>query len=316
MTSSNSNSKNNMSIEEQAHNLRLADGDLHAEAQYQPNASTNSNHDNNSTPTTTTTTTTTRTYPYRFIPLCMGGNTHMVSTASRALLQQEVSLQDLQTMTELFYEKAFQDPTLDQFIRAHEDPHGARFAKWIHQKLSGSSVWDADRRLRDKTPVLVAGGRHAIVVHDRSSAHAAAWHSPKRPRHSVGRHFQLDECRVWMRLHFWALRESGLLQKSPTFADYYVRFIGHFVRVYERLAPAFARDSFRWSANANNIRRYLKAGRRMKDVLGLSPTKAMKQIPMQEYQDPEWPYHQTPPTENSETDDDDEKNGAATSAWA
>ena len=26
---------------------------------------------------------------------------------------------------------------------------------------------------------------------------------------AVGRHFQLADCRVWMRLHFWAAREAG-----------------------------------------------------------------------------------------------------------
>ena len=125
---------------------------------------------------------------------------------------------------------------------------GARFAKWIHQKLTGSSVWDEDRYSRDLTPHAVAGGRTA-VVHDRSSAHAAAWYSPKRPANEVGRHFKLDECRTWMRLHFLAMRESGVVEKSPSFADYYVRFIGHFVSVYEGSATKFARESFRWSAD-------------------------------------------------------------------
>lgn len=233
----------------------------------------------------------------------------MVSEGSRQLILGEVSLKDLQRMTELFYDKSFQDGTLDQLIRSHEDPHGARFAKWIHQKLSGSHKWDRDRKNRDLTPVTVAGGRKA-VVHDRSSAHAAAWHSPKRPKKEVGRHFKLDECRVWMRLHFWALRESGLMEQSPSFADYYVRFIGHFVRVYETMAPAFARDSFRWSANPKNTERYLKNGRQMKDVLGISVSQATKQIPNQELND-EWPYNQTPATD-SETD---ESNGGEATSY-
>jgi hypothetical protein len=78
-----------------------------------------------------------------------------------------------------------------------------------------------ERRTRDKTPVKVADGR-TTVVHDRSSAHVAAWYSPKRPANEVGRHFTLDECRVWTRLHFWAMRESGVVEKSPSFADYYL----------------------------------------------------------------------------------------------
>ena len=47
-------------------------------------------------------------------------------------------------------------------------------------------------------------------------------------------HFKLDDCRVWMRLHFWAAREAGLFEgEKAAFGDYYVRFIAHFVRVYE-----------------------------------------------------------------------------------
>lgn len=241
--------------------------------------------------------------PFRFVPLTMGGRgrTHMVSEGSASLIgdfhpnEQEdaVTLDDLTKMTNLFYEKAFQDKTIDKFIRSHDDPHGERFAKWIHQKLSGSNVWDQERAQRDTTPVKLAGGyRH--VVHDRSSAHAAAWYSPKRPANEVGRHFQLDECRVWMRLHFWALRESGVLDKSPSFADYYCRFIGHFVNVYESSAPPFTRDSFRWSADARNIEAYLKNGREMTDVLNLSLEEAEGQIPADEANDFVWPYNQTP----------------------
>ena len=234
-----------------------------------------------------------KTYPFRFVPLKMGGDsgrTHVISSESRRLIHEEVALDDLLKMTSLFYEKVFQDPTLDKFIRDRSDPHGVRFAKWIHQKLSGSNVWDTDRRTRNLQPVTLADDiQH--VVHDRSSAHAAAWYSPKRPSQEVGRHFQLDECRVWMRLHFWALRESGIIEQSPSFADYYVRFIGHFVRVYESTAPNFARDSFRWSANPSNIQEYIRNGRRMNDVLNLSLGKAKTQIPSVEANDNTWPYH-------------------------
>ena len=232
--------------------------------------------------------------PFKFVPLKMGGNgrTHVVSTASAALME-EVTLDDLEKMTSLFYDKAFQDKTLDQFIRSHGDPHASRFAKWIHQKLSGSTIWDQDRRTRDLRPVELAEGyRH--VVHDRSSAHAAAWYSPKRPEHDVGRHFQLDECRVWMRLHFWAMRESGIMTISPSFADYYVRFIAHFVNVYERTAPAFTRDSFRWSEDPENIKTYIDNGRVMTDVLGLTLEEAEAQIPRTEATNKMWPYSTEP----------------------
>ena len=61
----------------------------------------------------------------------------------------------------------------------------------------------------------------------------------------VGTHFELHDARTWMRLMLWSGMESGIFEASPTFEDWYVRFIAHFVKVYERLAPPFARDSFR-----------------------------------------------------------------------
>lgn len=231
--------------------------------------------------------------PLRCVPLRIGGGngrTHVPNEESAALIDEVGGIMALRAMTEMFYEKAFADVTLDKFIRSHDDPHGERFATWIHQKLGGSgNLWDANRADRLLSPAEVANGKK-ITVLDRTSAHVAAWNSPKRPARQVGKHFELDECRVWMRLHFWAMRESGIIEKSPSFADYYVRFIGHFVRVYESLAPLFARDSFRWSANEDNLKRYRENGRQMKDVLGLTVEAALLQIPFEEVQDEDWPY--------------------------
>jgi hypothetical protein len=81
------------------------------------------------------------------------------------------------------------------------------------------------------------------------------------------------------------------MEQSPSFADYYIRFIGHFVRVYESTAPNFARDSFRWSANPANTEEYIRNGRRMNDVINLSLDSARKQIPSEEANDAVWPYH-------------------------
>ena len=78
-----------------------------------------------------------------FVPLSVHKRTHVPSEGTMSIMKA-ISLADLQKMTDLFYEKAFLDHTLDKFIRSHEDPHGARFAKWIHQKLIGSDVWDRD----------------------------------------------------------------------------------------------------------------------------------------------------------------------------
>lgn len=227
-------------------------------------------------------------HPYHFVPLRMNGRTHLPTTNSLALIDEIGGLSALEEMTTIFYEKAFRDVTLDRFLRSHNDPHASRFARWIHQKLTASSVWDDDRASRSGTPVEVANG-HAVVVQDRTSAHVAAWHSPKREPNKVGRHFQLDECRVWMRLHFWAMRES-IGDTSPAFTDYYIRFIGHFVSVYERSAPPFARDSYRWSGKKSNIQDYLDKGCLMDDVLGLSTGQALGQIPEDEANDTAWPY--------------------------
>lgn len=230
-------------------------------------------------------------HTYHFVPLQMGGGsgrTHIPTADSSALIDEMGGLPALEEMTSSFYEKAFRDITLDKFIRSHDEPHATRFARWIHQKLSNSTVWDDERASRSTEPVQVAN-RQTIVVHDRSSAHVAAWNSPKRDRHEVGRHFKLDECRVWMRLHFWAMREC-VGDTSPAFTDFYVRFIGHFVRVYEGSAPAFARDSYRWSEDPRNIKDYLDNGHRMVDVLGLSLGHALGQIPENEASDIVWPY--------------------------
>jgi hypothetical protein len=277
-------------IYEAAHKLRESNEELNIEAYISSTATVDDSKEVDNTVRTEIKSNIPR--PFKFIPLQMGGNgrTHVVSNESTRLIDEEVTLDDLVKLTTLFYEKAFLDPTLDQFIRSHGDPHAERFAKWIHQKLSGSTIWDDERRHRSRKPVVLAEGiRH--VVHDRSSAHAAAWYSPKRPLQDVGRHFALDECRVWMRLHFWALRESGVVEKSPSFADYYVRFIAHFVRVYESTAPKFARDSYRWSASRKNIESYIDTGHRMVDVLGLTLSQAQGQLRDDELRDDNYPYN-------------------------
>ena len=57
---------------------------------------------------------------------------------------------------------------------------------------------------------------------------------------------------------------------------------GHFVSVYERTAPPFARESARWSADPANVQAYLDAGRRMHDVTGCTAAEAFEQLPPHE----------------------------------
>lgn len=200
----------------------------------------------------------------RFIPLKVEQGTHKQSTATAQLLREIGGVPALLRFTDRFYEFALRDPALEKFLASPNEPHGSRLATWVAEKMSAEAgdPWTAERATsRSKCPVarLLSNGRHHNVT-DRSSAHYAAWFSPKRPKEEQGLHFQLHDCRVWMRLHFWAAREAGLFDLSPTFESWYVRFIGHFVSVYEQSAPPFARESARWSADPKNIEEYVKRG--------------------------------------------------------
>lgn len=112
----------------------------------------------------------------------------------------------------------------------------------------------------------------------------------------MGEHFSLHDARAWMRLMFWSAREVGLFQQSPVFEDWYVRFIAHFVRVYEREAPKYARESLRWSSDNSNITKYLDNGCSFGSELydssgqGLAKNKAALQLPLEEANDFQWPY--------------------------
>ena len=192
---------------------------------------------------------------------------HRPNAATLSMLDEIGGIDGLKSFTTRFYDKAFQDPTLDPIIRDRTDPHGERFANWIAEKFGHrDEPWTTERSTRATCP-FASHGYSFTTPHDRSSAHYAAWHSPKRDGGRFGEHFKLDDCRVWMRLHFWALRDAALDVRSPSFFNYYVKFIGHFVSVYERTATCFARSAARWSADPANIEAYYSRGRRMEDGL-------------------------------------------------
>lgn len=217
-----------------------------------------------------------------------GRGSHVASEHTRRLLRQAGGLPALLPFTEAFYQKAFHDPHVDKFIREHSDPHGERFAQWVAEKFGEGQPW-TEARLTRKPCTFLAHGQTFKTAHDRSSAHHAAWHSPKREGKKFGSHFDLRDARIWMRLHFWALRESGLCEKAPGFVDYYVKFIGHFVSIYESTAPCFVREAFRWSADAAKIKRYLSLDRQMPDVF-VPYREALLQLPAEEREDQGWPY--------------------------
>ena len=122
--------------------------------------------------------------PTQSVPL--NGQAHAANAATRSLVE-DVGLAKLEAFTTRFYEKAFVDPKLDAFIRDHGEPHAKRFASWIFEKLGGGNVWTAERRTRKMCP-FSAHGQDFMSAHDRSSAHFAAWHSPKRDPRVWGEH--------------------------------------------------------------------------------------------------------------------------------
>lgn len=233
--------------------------------------------------------------PMKRIPLNVVNGKHTSNADTRDLVRSIGGLPTLRAFTTLFYKRSFVDAHLDQFIANHGDPHGERFATWVVEKLGDGTPWTNE--LQNRKPTTLRIGRESYQVsHDRSSAHFAAWHSPKREKHKWGDHFKLDDARNWMRLHFWAARETGLFEHEA-FMDYYTRFIGHFISIYSSKSPVFTRDSARWSADPQNIQRYLAAGNRMTDVIGVPLEEALADLPATErvytgsrHSNPEWPY--------------------------
>jgi hypothetical protein len=186
------------------------------------------------------------------VPLRVINGTHHGSEGSALLLKDIGGGDRIREFCTRFYAHAFLDQTLEPFF-FHGDgatAHGKRLADWIIQKIGGEGEPWSD------------SGRWGL----RQPAHSAAWNNIKRDPEVRGRHFQLDESRIWMRLHFWAVRECGLHQHSG-FWKWYISFIEHFIAVYERKAPRYAENDSQWSENPINIEKYLKNHRKMIDVL-------------------------------------------------
>lgn len=207
--------------------------------------------------------------PFRKIRLRLVDGSFKGNVETAELLREIGGSEAVHRMTELFYSKTFQDHHIAKFIRSQSDPHAARLGNWIVEKMGGEGdVWTKERLERSKCPVhvMLSNGTTDHVVHDRTSAHVAAWFSTHRPEEEMGRRFKLHEARVWMRLMFWSAREAGIFAISPTFEDWYPQFIAHFMTVYERSAPPYAAESLKWSSKEENINSYLEAGRKMMDI--------------------------------------------------
>eukprot|EP00511_Aplanochytrium_stocchinoi_P002944 CAMPEP_0204824406 /NCGR_PEP_ID=MMETSP1346-20131115/2436_1 /ASSEMBLY_ACC=CAM_ASM_000771 /TAXON_ID=215587 /ORGANISM="Aplanochytrium stocchinoi, Strain GSBS06" /LENGTH=255 /DNA_ID=CAMNT_0051951549 /DNA_START=457 /DNA_END=1225 /DNA_ORIENTATION=- len=154
-----------------------------------------------------------------------------------------------------FYARAFEDHTLSPFMTVFDDGaenHGNRLGNWIVEKIGSEGTPWTD------------SGRGGL----RQQTHFKAWNSPGRDPRVRGQHFKLDDCIIWMRIHFWAMREVGLSQ-YPAFWTYYKDFIGHFIAVYERQAPPHTEAAAEWSADSSNIENYIQDGYKMKGVIGM-----------------------------------------------
>lgn len=150
--------------------------------------------------------------PRSYAPLNIHGNAHQATPRSAALVADVGGPAALLRMTTHFYNLAFKDPHLDKFIRDRTDPHAQRtfnpthnpnhssrsadplartgFANWITEKLGVSQAWTDERRTRPVVPIVLANNLRTTSPHDRSTAHGAAWSSPKRDPADVGRHFE------------------------------------------------------------------------------------------------------------------------------
>ena len=103
------------------------------------------------------------------------------------------------------------------------EAHAKRLADWIIEKLGGEGKpW-------------TESGREGM----RQPTHFTAWNNPKRAEKVRGDHFKLHDVVRWMCLFFRSCRECGLDQHQPFF-KFYIGFIAHFGKVYDRDAPAHA----------------------------------------------------------------------------
>jgi hypothetical protein len=94
--------------------------------------------------------------PYHYVPLIMGEMGAPTNRRRDRKLSSKTRYHSrtCRLLPNKLCEFAFEDFTLEKFLHSHNDPHGAYFAKWRHQKFTGSDIWDMDRRTRD----MVADG--------------------------------------------------------------------------------------------------------------------------------------------------------------
>ena len=178
---------------------------------------------------------------------------------TRVVLDSVGGAAGIAQVTARFYAKFEADAHLRQFLGGLQTAlptHAHRLASYIAEMMGDPArPWSRDTRSRPKVAQRLAHGRTTVVT-DRFGAHHAAWHSVDRPADAVGRRFKLDDCRVWMRLLFWAARDAGHAPETSLFFRYLLRFVGHFIAIYENTARPFVRLEARWAAEAANTDAY------------------------------------------------------------
>ncbi len=179
---------------------------------------------------------------------------YIFSRWSGRLLQDIGGGDRLRQMTTRFYAHCFRDHTLRKFMFEDDGSaaHGQRLADWMVEMMGGEGTpW------RDS-------GRFGNM---RQLSHSKAWHSERRPKKDRGKRFQLDDCRIWMRLMFLSGREVGLDQFT-TFWRWYSGMIQEFIGIYEFTAPPYTQESLEWSEDPANVDKYKADGCKMVGVIG------------------------------------------------
>jgi len=154
-------------------------------------------------------------------------------TAGSARLLKEIGGGDkIRKTATTFYTKFLTDQLLKNLRIEKDGPemHGKRFGDWLVEKMGGEG-----------TPSTDLGRENQL-----DWQHMRSYFSPQRAPARQGKRFELDECRVWMRLMFLAGREEGL-DKHTQFWNWYLKFIKHYIDIYNMCAPNYAERDAAWS---------------------------------------------------------------------
>ncbi|OQS06805.1 hypothetical protein THRCLA_20283 [Thraustotheca clavata] len=144
-----------------------------------------------------------------------------------------------------FYQLASADPTLQTFLFDHDNvvSHGQRLAKWIVNYMEGNED-------------LCEPGWEFAHYHTRCQ-------SEKKPLRAVC--FSVRDCRTWMRLHFWAMRQCGL-DRNGRFWAWYVQLIHQHIALHNSYAPGYTIVDSVWSTIPGNLQMYKENGQDMVDL--------------------------------------------------